>query len=88
MQQRKLVRPHLLAYAPFAAEARRDLAQLQHEHEREIAALRRELNELRDACHDIAVVLCDQADRDLATLRKQLELALIRLTPRDGKPLH
>jgi hypothetical protein len=83
---RPLIRPHLLA--AFVQEARRDLDRLHDEHERELAAVKREIADLREILHDVTVVLCEQADQKLANLRKQLEIALIKLAPRDGRPLN
>jgi hypothetical protein len=93
---RPLVRPPLIVQAQMLvaaaqaahAEAGGDVARLSAEHARELAALRRELDELHDIVSDVVAVLCDQADEKLAALRKQLEIALIKLTPRDGKPLN
>jgi hypothetical protein len=68
---RPLIRPHLLAaQQAFIAEARADLAAMNFQYQGELAELRRELAELREICHDVVVVLRQQADQDVATLRR------------------
>lgn len=87
--QRKLLRPYLAVHVQaFVAEARADLAQLHHENQRELAVVREEVDELRQIMRDVTATLREQADHDVKTLRKQLEMALIKLTPRDGRPLN
>jgi hypothetical protein len=89
MQQRKLLRPYLAFHVQaFVADARADIDALAAEHERELAAIRRELDELRGITSDVVAVLVEQADERLAALRKQLELALVKLIPPHDGPLH
>ena len=90
--QRKLVRPYLSVLSAqaqtFLVEARADLDRLNDQHARELAALLAEVSELRGILHDVVAVLREQANQDVATLRRELERALIKLAPRDGRPLH
>ena len=53
---RKLIRPCALAFAEALAEARADLAQLHHEHQRELADLHRELAEVRALWNELRAV--------------------------------
>jgi hypothetical protein len=73
----------------FVAEARDDIDRLCAEHEREISALMREVAELREIVGDVVTALRQKADSDVGQLRRQLELALVRLCQRDpNKPLN
>ena len=47
---RGLIRPFAFAYARAYAQARSDLAQMAYERQREVSALRHELDEIRALC--------------------------------------
>src|SRR5262245_22588557 len=92
--RRPLLRPDVTtALAKLLGEARKAHAQAMADlhalaHRCAISDMQAEVTELREILYDVTVVLRQQADTDVETLRRQLELALIRLTPRDGHPLH
>jgi hypothetical protein len=69
-------------------EARADLHEMHCRHLDELADLRAELSELRSIFADVVGTLRQQADSDVARLRRDLERALLRLAPPDGKPLN
>lgn len=86
--RRPLVRPHLLAIAKAYSEAKAELHVLAFEHRCAIADIQKEVDELRDIVSDVVTALRVKADPDVAELRRQLERALLRLAPPDGKPLN
>jgi hypothetical protein len=53
----------------------------------ELIALRDEVRELREILADVVRCSRETAERDVAALRRQLEIGLARLE-RPGKPLH
>jgi regulator of replication initiation timing len=61
------------------AEQERNITALMHDN----IDLREELKRLRAVCRDAMVLLRERADQDVATLRRQLEAALLRLAVRD-----
>ena len=69
-------------------ERRSGLHILTDEEERELAALRREFDELRSIMLDVVRCLRQQTESDVATLRGQLEVALARIERDPAKPLH
>jgi CHASE1-domain containing sensor protein len=70
-------------------EARADLHAQQFQFLCEVADLRRELDELREILALIVSITRQQAQADVATMRRQLETALVRLERRDpAQPLH
>jgi hypothetical protein len=69
-------------------EAKNDLHAMHEQHVAELADLRGELDELREILSLLVTLRREQAEDDIASLRAQLERALIRLAHRDGKPLH
>ena len=70
-------------------EAKADLHAMHRRHVAELAELRAELAELRSIFQDVVRTLRVQAETDVATLRRQLETALVRLERRDSaQPLH
>jgi hypothetical protein len=88
---RPLLRPNLLAVAKAYAEVaqinfeqRRELEGLQQE----VARLHAEVGELRSVMGGVVTGLRQEADRDVAALRRQLEVALLRLNRNDERPLH
>ena len=55
----------------------------------EVAALRAEVQELREILALVVTITRQQAETDVATLRRQLETALVRLAQRDpATPVH
>ena len=69
-------------------ERRSGLHILTAEEERELAALRREVDELREILALIVSITRQQAQADVATMRRQLETALVPLERRDpAQPL-
>jgi hypothetical protein len=88
-RDRPLLRPHVAAYAKVLAQAQADLHALHLQHQCAVADLRREVNELRDIIGDVVSAFRQKADQDVGQLRRQLEIALVRLTQRDpAKPVH
>jgi hypothetical protein len=57
-------------------------------HQCELEVLREEVRELREIMSDVTTAMRTQADANVAELRHQLEIALIKLAPPDGKPLN
>ena len=97
MYERPLVRPHLTtALANLLGEARKahaqamaDLHALAFEHRCAISDMQAEVTELHEILHDVTVILRQQADTDVATLKQQLQGVLLRLTRRDpAQPLN
>jgi hypothetical protein len=78
-----IARSWQLAREQFA-EARAALL----EQQRELEALRREIDELRAIVGDVVTALRMKADSDVARLRRELERALLRLAPDPGKLLN
>lgn len=59
------------------------------EYQDEISALRAEVDELREVALLLVTLMRERCEGDLASLRAQLEGALVRLTHRDpAHPLH
>jgi len=70
-------------------DAKADLHAMHERRVAELAELRRELDELRSILALVVSVTRQQAEADLASLRRQLETALVRLERRDpAQPLH
>jgi hypothetical protein len=63
--------------------ARAELTRVNEEHQRQLAALQEEMRELREVMLDVTAALRQKADSDVKALRRELERALLRLTPRD-----
>jgi hypothetical protein len=57
-------------------------------HVAELAALRNEIDELRDVLQLVVGILRVQAESDVRTLRRQLTAVLARLERDPAKPLH
>jgi len=75
--------------AAFLLRARSDLAALAAEHQAELASLRAEVDELREVLLLVTTTLRQQAEADVAALRRRLETMRARIEPRDpAKPLH
>ena len=68
--------------------ARADLDEMHARHLRELAGLRHEVNELRDVVQLVVSILRQQAKTDVASLRRQLEVALARLERDPAAPLN
>jgi hypothetical protein len=84
--RRLLIDPKHVAYAAGYRDA---LSFARADLNENLAVLQSEVAELRGIFHDVVTMLREKADQDVATLRRQLEIALIRLTRRDpGTPLH
>src|SRR5262245_20564091 len=66
-------------------QARAELAQVQHEQQRKLAALCQEMAELHDIVGAVVTTLRQSADNDVVRLRSELSRALLRLAPRDWK---
>jgi len=80
---------YVRGFANALREARADLDDAHCRHRDELATLRAEVGELRDVVADVVHVMRESAERDVATLRHELELALVRLTRRNpATPLH
>jgi hypothetical protein len=75
-------------FAVALREAKADLHKMHFKHLCELADLKKEIGELREVMLLVTSTLRQQAETDVATLRAQLERALMRLAHRDGKPLH
>jgi len=97
MYERPLIRPHLTTQlANLLGEAQRahrqamaDLHALAFEHRCAISDVQAEVTELHEILHDVTVILRQQADTDVATLKQQLQGVLLRLTRRDpAQPLN
>jgi len=69
-------------------EARADLHQLHFNHLCELADVRAELKVLREVLEVVVSVTRQQAEGNLASLRRQLEVALARIERDPRKPLH
>jgi len=69
-------------------EARADLHEMHVRHLCELAGLRHEVNELRDVVQLVVSILRQQAKTDVASLRRQLEVALARLERDPAAPLN
>lgn len=79
---------YLAALRNTLAAAKADLHEMHFRHLCGLADLRKEIAELRSILADV-VALRTQAETDVATLRRQLETALVKLAQRDPqKPLH
>ena len=84
--RRLLIDPN---HAAYAAGYRDALIYARTDLNDNLAALRGEVDELRGVFRDVVAMLREQADQDVVALRRQLELALIRLIRRDpATPLH
>jgi len=86
--RRPLVRPHVLLFAQASAEAKADLHTMHFKHLCELSDLYKELAELRSVVSDVVRTLRESAETDVDRLRHELERALLRLAPPDGKPLN
>ena len=86
--RRPLIRPDLLAIAKAYADARAELHAIAFEHRCALADVLHEVEDLRAILRDVVTGLRQSADRDIASLRRELERALLRLAPPDGKPLN
>jgi hypothetical protein len=95
--RRPLLRPEVTtALAKLVGEARQahaqavaDLHAQAFEHRCAISDMQAEVTELREILHDVTVIVRQQADCDVATLRRQLQAVLLRLTRRDpAQPLN
>jgi len=75
------------AKAQFAA-AIVERNEMLRRHLDELDAVRRELVELRSIFEDVVRCLREQAEADVATLRKRLETCLARLERHPARPLH
>jgi hypothetical protein len=85
---RILYRPeHVARLRGVLNSAREDLREMHAKHLAELADLRAELGELREILAIVVGVARQQAETDVATLRRQLEYALARLE-RPAGPLH
>jgi len=65
-----------------------DLVEMHSRNLAELADLRRELAELRDILGIVVKASRETAERDVAALRHQLEVALARVERDPNKPLH
>src|SRR5262249_41216441 len=85
---RPLIRPHLgTQLANLLGEAQRaharalaDLDALAFEHRRGLANLEAKVTELHEVIHDVVGILRRQADVDVATLKRELQTVLLRLS--------
>jgi hypothetical protein len=88
--RRIVLRPHLVAGLRNALlEARADLSARDFEYrcavadlKAEVETLRGEVRELRDVLLLLTSLRREQAEEDLATLRRQLEVVLVKLAQR------
>jgi hypothetical protein len=94
MNARRVVLYHPQYIERFRSALRNDLHEMNARHAAEhaqrmaeLAELRAELAELREILAIVVSVTRQQAEADVVTLRRQLEIALARLE-RPGKPLH
>jgi len=69
-------------------EARADLYEMHESHLRELQELRAEVAELRDVLQLVVRITREWAETDVATLRRQLEVALARIERDPATPLH
>jgi hypothetical protein len=86
---------HVEALQRVLAECKAELSARTFEHfcrqadmNAEVRALRNEVAELRDVLQLLVSIRRQEAEIDVATLRRQLEALLLRLQPCDGQPLH
>jgi hypothetical protein len=71
------------------AEAKSDLHAMHFEHLCQLADLKKEIAELREALQLLVTLRRQQAEGDLTELRRRLEAALARIERRDpSTPLH
>jgi len=87
--RRVLYRPeHVAALRGVLARAKADLHEMHFRHLCELADLRREVGELREALQLVMSITRQQVEADVASMRRQLELALARVERDPRKPLH